>query len=466
MNEWSVWSLDQHINDMGLPVDLELVESVILVDTEHKRRALGRLKEITGLTNPNSIQQLSKWLGTQGVTMKGLAKADVDKALNSDISDLAREALILRQQTAQTGVKKFQAYRDRTSDDGNVKGTLMFCGAGRTGRWAGRGVQIQNLPRGSIKDITTAIDAVNSRDYDWVASLYSDIPSMLGSLARAAICAPEGQLIIDADYSAIEARVLPWVAGDEKTLDVFRSGRDIYVDAASGIFNTPYNSVTKDQRFIGKISILACGYQGGKGAYRSMADAYGVDIEEEKAKSIVSAWREANPAITGLWAAVERAARLAIETESSCDVVTDDYQTPITFKYENPFLLCKLPSGRSLAYYRPRIEVVETSWGEEREQITFFGQNTYTRKWERVPTYGGKLVENIVQAISRDLLAHALLRVDKAGLNIVGHVHDEIICLGQGSDLDILITEMTTNPDWAKGLPLEADGWVGERFKK
>lgn len=466
--EWRLWFLDQHINDKGLPVDLELVNAVQEMDLVHRKYAVARLCEITGLTNPNSRDQLLEWLNDHGANLEGLRKQDVESALTRGLPPLVTETLHLRKQIALASVKKFQAFIDRTSQDGQLKGSLMFNGAARTGRWAGRGVQIQNLSRGSVKDINTAIGAVKARDHGWLQSLYSDVPATLGSLTRPAICAPDGKMLVVCDYSSIEARVLPWLAKDEDTLDLFRSERDIYKEAASGIYNLPADQINKEQRFIGKISVLACGYQGGANAYKSMSANYGVDIEEDKAKQIVSAWRKANPSITQLWVAVERAAKVALMQKGSCVVKSAMDLTCITFNYDHPFLRCALPSGRSIDYYKPQIENVESPWGV-REQLTFEGTDTYTRKWERVPTFGGKLVENIVQAISRDLLAHALLLVDQAGMEIVGHVHDEIICLANEDDktaLEQLTQLMTITPEWADDLPLSAEGWTGKRYRK
>ena len=467
-SEWMLWFLDQRVNDRGLPVDLELVNAVQEMDREHREYAVARLCEITGLENPNSRDQLLEWLNDHDANLEGLRKQDVEDALSRGLHPLVTETLHLRKETALASVKKFQAFIDRTSIDGQLKGSLMFNGAARTGRWAGRGVQIQNLSRGSVKDIDTAIDAVKARDHEWLQSLYSSVPATLGSLTRPAICAPDGKVLVVCDYSSIEARVLPWLAKDEATMDIFRSGRDIYKEAASGIYNLPSEQINTEQRFIGKISVLACGYQGGANAYKSMSANYGVEIEDEKAKQIVSAWRQANPSITQLWLAVEQAAKVAVMQKSSCVVKSAMGLTCVTFSYDHPFLRCTLPSGRAIDYYKPKIESVQSPWGL-REQLTFEGTNTYTRKWERVPTFGGKLVENIVQAISRDLLAHALLLVDKADMEIVGHVHDEIICLADEEDetaLNQLTKLMVTNPEWADGLPLSAEGWSGKRYRK
>ena len=466
--EWNVWALDQKINDRGLPVDLELVNAVQEMEREHREYAIARLSEITGVTNPNSRDQLLEWLNDHDANLEGLRKQDVENALTRDLHPLVTETLHLRKETALASVKKFQAFVDRTSMDGQLKGSLMFNGAARTGRWAGRGVQIQNLSRGSVKDIDTAIDVVKARDHEWLQSLYSDVPATLGSLTRPAICAPDGKVLVVCDYSSIEARVLPWLARDEATMEIFQSERDIYKEAASGIYNLLADQINKEQRFIGKISVLACGYQGGANAYKSMSANYGVEIEEDRAKQIVSAWRKANPNITKLWAAVEQTARIAFMQRRSCIVKSAMDLTCVAFSYDHPFLRCTLPSGRSINYYKPGVEDVQSPWGM-REQLTFEGTDTYTRKWERVPTFGGKLVENIVQAISRDLLAHALLLVDQAGMLIVGHIHDEIICVADEDDetaLEQLSQLMTTNPWWADGLPLSAEGWTGKRYRK
>ena len=438
------------------------------MEREHREYAIARLSEITGVTNPNSRDQLLEWLNDHDANLEGLRKQDVENALTRDLHPLVTETLHLRKETALASVKKFQAFVDRTSMDGQLKGSLMFNGAARTGRWAGRGVQIQNLSRGSVKDIDTAIDVVKARDHEWLQSLYSDVPATLGSLTRPAICAPDGKVLVVCDYSSIEARVLPWLARDEATMEIFQSERDIYKEAASGIYNLLADQINKEQRFIGKISVLACGYQGGANAYKSMSANYGVEIEEDRAKQIVSAWRKANPNITKLWAAVEQTARIAFMQRRSCIVKSAMDLTCVAFSYDHPFLRCTLPSGRSINYYKPGVEDVQSPWGM-REQLTFEGTDTYTRKWERVPTFGGKLVENIVQAISRDLLAHALLLVDQAGMLIVGHIHDEIICVADEDDetaLEQLSQLMTTNPWWADGLPLSAEGWTGKRYRK
>ena len=407
---------------------------------------LARARELTGLENPNSPIQLKEWLTTHGCHIDSLAKTDVEAALDS-ATDKVKEVLELRGYLAKSSVKKYQAIHNVVGADGRARSLIQFYRAGRTGRFAGRLVQVQNLPRTLTRQGKRAA----------LELLYDSVPDTLGQLIRTAFIPSAECRFIVADYSAIEARVIAWLAGETSTLQAFRDGKDLYCETASRMFGVPVekHGINAELRQKGKIATLACGYNGSVGALKAMG-ALQLGLPEHE--PIVDAWRAANPNIVQLWANVEQAALDAITTLQAVR------QRNFGFTAESGILFITLPSGRRLAYVKPQLG--KSRWGGT--SITYSGVTT-GRKWGRLETYGGKLVENIVQAVARDLLVHAMTLVAQAGHKIVMHVHDEIV-IDEPEDSDFIIADacqlMTTPPDWAAGLPLEADGCECDYYRK
>lgn len=443
--EQALYVLDQKINDRGLMVDMALVDEAILCDRQFTVAATKKAYELTGLENPNSVVQLKTWLKEKGVEVESLSKKAVSE-LAADSEGEVEEALKLRLLMAKTSVKKYEAIKRAVCPDNRVRGLFQFYGANRTGRWAGRLVQFQNLPQNHLKDLTLARDLVKEGRFDDVELLFDNTPNVLSELIRTAFV-PKDRFII-ADFSAIEARVLSWLAGEKWRLDVFASHGKIYEAAASMMFHVPIETVTKGSplRQKGKISELACGYGGGVGALKSMG-ALDMGVEEHELQGLIDNWRSANSRIVKFWWEVDKAAIGAVRNRTRTNT------HGIIFTYKSGMLFITLPSGRNLVYIKPRLEL--NKFG--REGLTYEGIGN-TRKWERIETYGPKIVENIVQAASRDLLAEAMLRLDQAGFTIVAHVHDEVVCEGISS-VEEVCTIMAEQPQWAKGLPLKADGY-------
>lgn len=457
--ELALWHLDQRVNDNGLPISLDFVRAAMTLDDQHTERLLARATELTGLDNPNSRDQLMDWLNKFSMGLTSLTKDDVAGALTCEsISPQVREVLELRQQLARTSVTKYAALERATGSDSRLRGCFQFMGAARTGRWAGRIFQPQNLPRGTVSDIDTARDVVGSACLETAEMFYDDIGGLLSSTIRPSVSAPEGKKFLVADFSAIEARVLAWLAGEQWRLDVFNTHGMIYEASAEQMFKLPAGSVDKKSPYRpkGKVAELACGYQGSVGALIKMG-ALDMGLTEEELRPIIDAWREANPAIKQFWYDIERAAKAAVVSKRpvKCGV--------FTFRCEGPFLFIDLPSGRSLAYLRPRL--VDGKFGP---QIVFEGVNQETRQWGRQDTYGGKLVENVTQAFARDCLAVALTKLDAAGYKIVGHVHDEVIIEVDEDDNRLHEVEalMGESLPWAPGLPLKADGYECKHYVK
>lgn len=448
--EWDAYALDQRINDTGILLDHTLADAAVALDDQHRAATLARARELTGLENPNSPIQLKEWLTTHGCEMSSLAKADVEAALESATGKV-KEVLELRGDLAKSSVKKYQAMHNVTGTDGRARGLIQFYGAGRTGRFAGRLVQVQNLPRNYLPDLDQARTLTRQRNLDALELLYDSVPDTLSQLIRTAFIPSAGCRFIVADYSAIEARVIAWLAGETSTLAAFRDGKDLYCETASRMFGVPVekHGINAELRQKGKIATLACGYNGSVGALKAMG-ALRMGLAEHELKPIVDAWRAANPNIVRLWADVEQAALDAITTRQAVRLRN------LRFTAESGILFITLPSGRRLAYVKPQLG--ENRWGGT--SITYSGVTT-GRKWGRLETYGGKLVENIVQAVARDLLVHAMTLVAQAGHKIVMHVHDEIV-IDEPEDSGFTIADacqlMTTPPDWAAGLPLDATG--------
>ena len=460
--ERQIWELDQRINTRGVHIDRALVDSALHV-TEQTASALdARVHEITGgaLSNVRQRQRVLDYIhDTHGYTLPGYDATAIREALNdAALPHPVRQLLEIRQQSGKTSTAKFQAIACVTSAiDNQARGLLMYHGAS-TGRWSGRHIQPQNLPRPS-SDADTCIEAVAARDAQLLSALYTNPMDAISSCLRGTITAPAGKRLLVADYAAIEARVLAWLAGQQDVLDVFRGDGRLYEHTAAKIYRTTAESVDTEQRFVGKVAALALGYGGGAVAFQKMADAYGVEIETERAEQIKTDWREANSGIVKFWRDVERAAISAVDNSGKIFNARG-----IRFRTLDGYLRCRLPSGRALAYYKPTL--AEGRFGMR--QVEFSGTNSVTRKWERQTTYGGKLVENVTQAVARDLLAEAMLRVESAGYEIVLSVHDELIAevpnsFGNVAEFSALMCEL---PKWAEGLPLTAEGFACERYRK
>ena len=451
---WDEYHLDQEINDRGIRVDMQMVENAIDVDGWSRFDLKTQLQDLTALENPNSVAQMKAWLTQHGMEIESLGKKEVAAMLKDAPPDM-REALILRQQLAKSSVKKYQAMQNCVCADGRAHGMFMFYGANRTGRFAGRLVQLQNLPQNHMDDLEQARALVRSADYDSLKLLYDSVPDVLSELIRTAFIPYEGGKFIVADFSAIEARVIAWMADEKWRLEVFRNGGDIYCASASQMFGVPVekHGINGHLRQKGKIAELALGYGGSVGALKAMG-ALEMGIPEEELKPLVDAWRDANSNITELWWDVDRAVKEAV------DLRTTSETHGIQFVYESGFLFICLPSGRRLAYVKPRI-------GENRfggESITYEGVGG-TKKWERLESYGPKFVENIVQALSRDILCYAMKTLRCC--NIVAHVHDEIIIEADPRvSLEAVCEQMGRTPPWAKGLILRADGYETPFYKK
>lgn len=460
--ELDAWTLDQRINDRGVRLDPVLVEKALELDAAYTGRLLAEAKAITGLENPNSGAQLSRWLETKGLQVTSLDKKAVPELLAAAPDDSTRRALQLRQELAKTSVKKYEAMRRGLCEDGRVHNILQFYGAGRTGRWAGRLVQVQNLPQNKLPDLAAARQLVRDGEFDLLEMAFGSPPFVLSQLIRTAFIPSEGCRFIVCDYSAIEARVLAWLANEKWVLDVFRGDGLIYEATASQMFHVPTDQIKKggpraDLRPKGKVATLACGYQGGPGALINMG-ALESGIPEEELPVIVKHWRKANPHIVHYWYDVEDAAIRAVQGEKVA------LRHGVRFACEGDFLFITLPSGRRLAYYKPELQP-EPKF--DKLGLTYLGTDN-AKHYTRLKTYGGKLVENITQATARDCLRDAMAALDAAGYPIVFTVHDEVILdtpVGFGS-LEEVREIMGRPVPWAPGLPLDAAGFETDFYMK
>jgi len=454
--EQCLYCMDQRINDRGILVDTDMVKQAISCDLLYKDTATRRAYELSGLENPNSVSQLKGWLISKGLEVDSLAKDTVRELVDKTEGDVS-ELLKLRLAMSKTSVKKYEAI-ERAVCDGRVHGLLQFYGANRTGRWAGRLVQIHNLPQNHMEDLELARSIVKEGRFDLVELLYDSTPGVLSELIRTAFVAKPGCRFIISDFSAIEARVLAWMSGEQWRLEVFATHGKIYEASASAMFGVPIEEIGKTSplRQKGKIAELALGYGGSVGALVSMG-AVKMGLSEEELPELVSQWRGANPHITDFWRKVDVAALKAVKEKTTVQMHM------LTFEYRGGILFVHLPSGRKLSYVKPRIEL--NRFGHE--SITYEGVGE-SKKWTRIETYGAKIVENIVQAVSRDILAEAMLRLEKAGFDIVMHVHDEVVLeVPDGvSSVDEINEMMAVNPSWAVGLPLKAAGFESAFYKK
>lgn len=451
---WEEYHLDQEINDRGVGLDMELVRQAIQMDRRSRSELTQAMKELTALENPNSVQQMKQWLADNGVETDTLGKKAVAELLKTAPSQL-QKVLTLRQQLAKSSVKKYQAMETAVCADGRARGMFQFYGANRTGRWAGRIIQMQNLPQNHLGDLSEARELVRTGNFDALEMLYEDVPDTLSQLIRTAFVPRENRKFIVADFSAIEARVIAWLAGEKWRQDVFAEGKDIYCASASQMFGVPVekHGVNGHLRQKGKIAELALGYGGSVGALKAMG-ALEMGLSEDELPALVSAWRQANPKIVQFWWAVDRAVMDAVTRKTTTKT------HGIVFSARNGMLFITLPSGRNLAYVKPKI-------GENRfggDCITYEGVGG-TKKWERLDSYGPKFVENIVQATSRDLLCYAMQTLRCC--SIVMHIHDEVVIeADRRMSLQAVCDQMGRTPPWAKGLQLRADGYETDFYKK
>lgn len=451
---WEEYRQDQEINDRGIGVDMELVRQAIAMDAHSKAELSAAMKELTDLENPNSVQQMKQWLAENGLETDTLGKKVVAELLKTAPEPL-RTVLTLRQQLARSSVKKYTAMENAVCSDGRAHGMFQFYGANRTGRFSGRLIQLQNLPQNHMPDLAQARALVRSGDYEALTLLYEDIPDTLSQLIRTAFVPQDGRKFIVADFSAIEARVIAWFAGERWRLKVFEGGGDIYCASASQMFHMPVekHGVNGHLRQKGKIAELALGYGGSVGALKSMG-ALEMGLSEEELQPLVDAWRNSNPMITQFWWDVDRAVKECIKKRLPTET------RGVRFDYRSAMLFITLPSGRRLAYVKPRIG--ENIFGGE--SVTYMGVGG-TKKWERLESYGPKFVENIVQATARDILCYAMQTLKNCA--IVAHVHDELIIeADQRMSLSAVCEQMGRTPPWAKGLKLRADGYECEFYQK
>ena len=451
---WKEFYLDQEINDRGILVDMQLADKAIGLDAKAKEELTAEVQKLTGVENPNSVYQLLDWLETQGYKSDSLGKTQVLELIKT-AKEPVKSVLQMRLQLSKSSVKKYTAMKNTACSDNRARGMFSFYGASRTGRWAGRNVQLQNLPQNHLPDLTEARELVKYSSFEDIQMLYDDVPDTLSQLIRTAFIPRQGMKFIVADFSAIEARVIAWLAGEEWRMKAFANGEDIYCASASKMFGVPVvkHGENGHLRQKGKISELACGFGGSVGAMKAMgADSLG--LSDTELKQIVTDWREASPHITELWWAVDRAVKKAVKEKTATKT------HGLLFSYEAGFLFIRLPSGRRLAYAKPYIG--KNKFGGE--SVTYMGINAQ-KKWDRLESYGPKFVENCVQGIARDLLMYSMQTLSQ--YFIVGHIHDEMIIeCPKGTKLDEICQQMARTPDWAKGLLLRADGYECSFYKK
>ena len=476
------WETDLQINARGVAADMELVRGALVIGAIVKSRLMTEARQLSGLDNPNSIRQLAQWLTDatdSDAEITSVTKETVATMLKQPQPANVQRMLEIRQELGKTSTKKYDALETCIADDGRVRGLLQFYGANRTGRWAGRLVQVQNLPRTYTHPLPPARQLVKDRNIDGLRMMYGSINDTLSQLIRTAFVATPGNVLIDADFSAIEARVISWLAGQEWRLEVFRTHGKIYEASASQMFHVPIEKIKKGNpeyalRQRGKVAELALGYQGGVSAMRRMDVGHNLDdLSDDEVKGIVDRWRETNSMIRDLWNIVDSAAITVITNGGAQTIRSETTDAIITLACEldvitgTRYMTILLPSGRKLYYPSPEIGV--NRWGNP--SVSYTGQNQTTKRWERVETYGGKLVENIVQAIARDCLAIAIENLEAQGLHVVFHIHDEVVIdTPAWADEDTMletVTKIMTKPiPWAQALPLNADGWVDKFFKK
>ncbi|RDW17063.1 hypothetical protein CWR48_15575 [Oceanobacillus arenosus] len=466
-SEQKLWELDQQINAYGVKVDRELIDGALYINDISSAQLTEEAIKITGLENPNSAAQLRDWLAKQGVEVDNMQKATVE-ALVAETEGEVKRALEIRLELSKTSIKKYVAMEEAVGEDNRVRGLLQFYGANRTGRWAGRLVQVQNLPRNYLDTLGLARELVREKKADALKFVYGNVPDTLSQLIRTAFIPSEGNLLLISDFSAIEARVIAWLSGEQWRLDVFKTHGKIYEASASQMFGVPIELIKKgnpeyELRQKGKVSELALGYQGGSGALISMG-ALNMGLTEEELPDIVKRWRSANKRIVDLWYSLENAALSVMRTGQPTGIKGLIIARESDISKGLDFLTITLPSGRKLYYVKPFL--AENDFGKE--AIYYWGMNQTTRKFEKISSYGGKFTENVVQAIARDCLAVSLERIAKAGYQTIMHIHDEVVLdvPRDKADLERVYEIMGAPIDWAPGLPLAADGFVSDYYMK
>jgi DNA polymerase bacteriophage-type len=461
--EWNLWSIDQRINDRGMRLDPVLIGRAISCDEQYKQRVTQEARELTGLDNPNSLAQLKEWFAERGLKVASLNKDHMPELIESAPDDETKRALELRQEMSKTSVDKYHSMNRSMCDDERVRGVLQFYGANRTGRWAGRIFQPHNLPQNKIEDLELARETLRNGEFDFLETLFGSPSFMLSQLLRTAIIPSEGCRFIVADFSAIEARVIAWLADEKWVLDVFQGHGKIYEATASQMFKLPLESIVKGNpnykyRAAGKVATLACGFQGGPPALARMDKKK--EINPDEYPGLVRQWRKANPNIVKLWYAAEDAALTAVREKTTVKLAHG-----VQYRYKAGMLFADLPSGRSLAYVNPRIKPDPNF---DKDGIVFDGMDQVKKKWMSHRTYGGRLVENLVQAIARDCLAVNMQRLDDEGYQIVIHVHDEVVLdvPRETGSVEHVTSVMGQPISWAPGLPLKAAGYEAEFYKK
>lgn len=451
---WDEYHLDQEINDLGIALDLKLINNAIEIDDYSRSKLINEMRDLTNLEKPNSVQQLKDWLADKGLETETLGKKVVSELIKTSSDDLS-EVLTLRQQVAKSSIKKYQAMKNAVCSDSRARGMFQFYGANRTGRFAGRILQPQNLPRNNMPDLSQARELVRTNNLEALEMLYDSVPEVLSELIRTSFIPKDGYKFIVADFSSIERVVLAWLACERWVLDAYSRKKDLYIATASQMFNVPIENINKKDplRQKGKVADLACGYGGSVGALIAMG-ALDMGLTEEELRPLVNAWRTANPNIVSFWWDVDRATIKAVRERTTTKT------HGIVFSYQSGMLFIKLPSGRHLSYVKPRIEI--NQFGSD--CITYEGINS-AKKWDRIQSYGPKFVENIVQAISRDILCYAMENLRH--YRIVMHIHDEIIIEAKKNvSVDGICEILGQNPPWAKGLKLRAEGFESYFYKK
>lgn len=462
--ELKVWQLDQTINERGVFLDIEAARGALDLIGRQTERLTKEAQELTegAITTIGQRDKVLAWVRAEGTTIEGYTKQEVTTVLDGVVPDKVRRLLEIRQQLGKTSTAKFQAMVNSVCKDGRIRDTLMYHGA-TTGRWTGKLVQLQNIPRGTIKDPDLAIEIIRARDLEMLELLYGNVMATISSCIRGMLIPEPGCDFIAADYSAIETRVLFWLAGEARGLQMFRENQDLYVDMAEAIYRKPKNEITKNEREMGKRAVLGCGYSmGGKKFKMTCKTFANVEIEETFALYVVQKYREKYAPVPRLWYAQEAAAVEAVRFKK---------QVPcgkVTWGWFDNVLYCKLPSGRKLAYNAPEVTITDKPWGGEGYSLSYMGTDPKTKQWVRQASYGGMLVENITQAIARDLMAEAMLRLEDANYNVVLTVHDEVISeihdtVGSVEQFCQIMSEL---PAWAAGCPVKAEGWRGKRYKK
>lgn len=463
--EREVWLLDQKINERGIRVDRRAVECAIAMLQENERRLYVEFRKLTGGMVHTVLQRdkLILWLSTQGVSTEKLAKTDVEDLLETPgLPANVKRVLEIRRSLAKTSTKKYAAIANAICDDDRLRDLLMYHGAA-TGRWTGKLVQPQNFPKQKLKKgLENCFQILKSGDFEAFELAYDDVTGTLSGVIRGVFIPADGCEFYGGDYSAIEARVLFWLSGEKRGTEMFDRGEDPYKDLATTIYTKKLEDITKDEREMGKRGILGCGYGMGKDKFQATCWQFArVQISAELADRVVTAYRDKYRTVVGMWRNQEFAVKEAIENPGKtvpCGRVH--------WKVQGRYLLCALPSGRLLSYFDPAIEMMETSWGEMKPTITYWSVDSMTKQWAKTKTYGGKLTENLCQAVARDLMAEAMLRVEAAGYNVVLSVHDELLAERAGGSVEEFENLMATRPDWAKSLPVKAEGWHGKRYQK